>query len=190
MHKEVAGLYDTRRTFAAAGPSGYTPQIMSVEGSVGRVIEAAAALGVNISVLRFPEGTKTAAAAAAAVGCPVAAIVKSLVFVVDEEPVVALVPGDRRLDPDRLATVAAGKEVRRAGLDEARAATGFVAGGTPPFGYPTPLRVFADLQLKRHDRLWAAAGTPTTVFSMTVLDLERIGEPVWADLAERETRIR
>jgi Cys-tRNA(Pro) deacylase len=152
--------------------------------SVGRVIEAAAALGVSISVKRFPEGTKTAADAAAAVGCPVAAIVKSLVFVVDEEPVVALVPGDRRLDPDRLAAVAGGKEVRRAGLDEARAATGFVVGGTPPFGYPKPVRVFADLQLKRQDPVWAAAGTPTTVFPITIPELDQICRPVWSDITE------
>jgi prolyl-tRNA editing enzyme YbaK/EbsC (Cys-tRNA(Pro) deacylase) len=152
--------------------------------SVGRVIEAAAALGVPISVRRFSEGTKTAADAAAAIGCPVAAIVKSLVFVVDEEPVVALVPGDRRLDLARLAVEAGGQEARRASLDEARAATGFVAGGTPPFGYATPLRVFADVQLKRHDRVWAAAGTPTTVFPITIPELDHIGRPVWSDLTE------
>lgn len=147
------------------------------------MIEAAAELGVTISVQRFPEGTKTAADAAAAIGCPVAAIVKSLVFVVDEEPVVALVPGDRRLDLVRLATVAGGKEVRRAGLDEAKAATGFVAGGSPPFGYPTPIRVFADLQLKRHDPLWAAAGTPTSVFVVTIPDLGQVVRPVWFEVS-------
>jgi prolyl-tRNA editing enzyme YbaK/EbsC (Cys-tRNA(Pro) deacylase) len=88
----------------------------------------------------FPEGTKTAEDAARAVGCSVSAIVKSLVFVViddegSEEPVVALVPGDLRLDTDRLAAVAGATGSRRASLDEVRQATGFAAGGTPPFGH-------------------------------------------------------
>jgi prolyl-tRNA editing enzyme YbaK/EbsC (Cys-tRNA(Pro) deacylase) len=156
---------------------------MSGGGSVGRVIEAAAALGLDIAVQRFPEGTKTAADAAAAIGCPVAAIVKSLVFVVDEEPVVALVPGDKRLDPDLLAAAAGGGNVRRAGLEEVRAATGYAAGGTPPFGYLTPLRVFADVELKRQDPVWAAGGTPTTVFPISINDLDAVVQPTWADLS-------
>ena len=158
---------------------------MSVGGSVGRVIEAAAILGFSIAVRRFPEGTKTAAAAAAAIGCSVAAIVKSLVFMVDDRPVVALVPGDRRLEPGYLAELAGGKEVRRAGLDEARTATGFVAGGTPPFGYPQPLPVFADLALRRNDPVWAAAGTPDSVFSIRIAVLEKIVHPVWGHISEQ-----
>ncbi|MEX2624502.1 MAG: YbaK/EbsC family protein [Acidimicrobiia bacterium] len=156
---------------------------MSKNASTARVVQAAAARGLVIDVRHFPEGTKTASDAAAAIGCPVAAIVKALVFMVGEEPVVALVPGDRMLDPDRLAAVAGGVEVRRAGLDEARAATGFVAGGTPPFGYPKPLRVFADLQLKHNDQVWAAAGTPTTVFPIRTRDLDRVSKPVWGALS-------
>jgi len=156
---------------------------MSTGYSVSRVIEAGAALGLNIAVHRFPQGTKTATDAAAAIGCPVAAIVKSLVFFVDNEPVVALVPGDLRLNPDRLAELAGGKEARRAGLDEARVATGFVAGGTPPIGYPTPLRVFADPQLKRHDPVWAAAGTPDSVFPIRIAALEESVHPIWGDIS-------
>jgi prolyl-tRNA editing enzyme YbaK/EbsC (Cys-tRNA(Pro) deacylase) len=127
----------------------------------------------------FPEGTKTAEDAANAIGCHVSAIVKSLVFMVDEEPVVALVPGDLRLDTARLSEVAGGGEVRRASLDEVRDATGFAAGGTPPFGHATPLRVFADPALKRNDPVWAAAGTPTTVFPISISDLDRLASPVW-----------
>ncbi|HSM43999.1 MAG TPA: YbaK/EbsC family protein, partial [Acidimicrobiia bacterium] len=85
----------------------------------------------------FPEGTKTAEDAANAIGCEVAAIVKSLVFVVGDEPVVALVPGDLRLDTAKLSATAGGGEVRRATLDEVREATGFAAGGTPPCGHST-----------------------------------------------------
>ena len=133
------------------------------------------ALHTEISV--FPEGTKTAENAA--IGCPVSAIVKSLVFVVDDEAVVALVPGDLRLDTTRLAEAVGGVSARRASLDEVRAATGYAAGGTPPFGHARRLRVFADPALKRNDPVWAAAGTPTTVFPISISDLDRLASPVW-----------
>lgn len=130
----------------------------------------------------FPEGTKTADDAANAIGCPVAAIVKSLVFLVDEEPVVALVPGDLRLDPAKLSQAAGRGRVRRATLDDVREATGFAAGGTPPFGHARELRVFADPALKRNDPVWAAAGTPTTVFPIAIAELDRLSRPTWLDL--------
>ena len=135
------------------------------------------ALDAEIRV--FPEGTKTAEDAAKAVGCPVSAIVKSLVFVVDDEPVVALVPGDLRLDTSRLAEAAGGESARRASLEEVREATGYAAGGTPPFGHARQLRVFADPELRRNDPVWAAAGTPTTVFPISLSDLDRLASPVW-----------
>jgi Cys-tRNA(Pro) deacylase len=149
-----------------------------------RVIAAGAALGVDVDVHVFPEGTKTSADAAAAIGCELSAIVKSLVFVVDDEPVIALLPGDLRLDTAKLAAAVGGSEARRAGLDEAREATGYAAGGTPPFGHPRPLTVLADQRLRRHDILWAAAGTPTTVFPLSLDDLIRASGARWADLAE------
>lgn len=148
-----------------------------------KVVEAAAGAGLKIEVREFPDGTKTAADAAAAIGCAVAAIVKSLVFTVDGEAVVALVPGDRRLDTGALAEVAGGGDVGRADLDTVRRATGYAAGGTPPFGHATSVRVFADLALERHDPLWAAAGTPTTVFPISPVDLDRLVAPVWAELS-------
>jgi prolyl-tRNA editing enzyme YbaK/EbsC (Cys-tRNA(Pro) deacylase) len=115
----------------------------------------------------------------------VAAIVKSLVFVLitedgSEEPVLALVPGDLRLDLDALATVAGAASTRRATLEEVRDATGYAAGGTPPFGHETPIRVFADPALRRNDPVWAAGGTPTTVFPISVEDLDRLARPEWA----------
>ncbi|MGH8916540.1 MAG: YbaK/EbsC family protein [Acidimicrobiia bacterium] len=143
----------------------------------------------RLDVRVFPEGTKTAQDAANAIGCPVSAIVKSLVFVVEaddesEEPVVALVSGDLRLDTAALAEVAGATRSRRATLDEVREATGYAAGGTPPFGHAGPIRVFADLRLRRNDPLWAAAGTPTTVFPISPTDLDRLAKPVWADITE------
>ncbi len=130
----------------------------------------------------FPEGTKTAEDAARAVGCDVAAIVKSLVFKVDGEPVLALVPGDERLDLRKLAAIAGGSTAARASLDEVRAATGFAAGGTPPFGHATPVRIFAAESLKRHDPVWAAAGTPMSVFPISIADLDRLASPLWAEI--------
>jgi prolyl-tRNA editing enzyme YbaK/EbsC (Cys-tRNA(Pro) deacylase) len=163
---------------------------MPLPSSSVRVVEAAARLGLDLAVSEFPEGTKTAVDAAAAIGCPVAAIVKSLVFVIhhgdppSEEHVVALVPGDRRVDVGKLMVLAGGDRSRRATLDEARSATGYAAGGTPPFGHARPLRVFADEALRRNDPVWAAAGTPTTVFPISLADLDRATGPVWGDLAE------
>lgn len=136
-------------------------------------------LDFEADVRVFPEGTKTAQDAARAVGCPVAAIVKSLVFLVDDEPVVALVPGDLRLDTTALADAAGGSKASRASLDQVREATGFAAGGTPPFGHASELRVFADPALKRNDPVWCAAGTPTTVFPISIFDLDRLANPTW-----------
>ena len=131
----------------------------------------------------FPDGTKTAIEAARAVGCRPSEIVKSLVFEVDGEAVLALVPGDRNLQPVRLAEAAGGGKARRASLDRVKEATGFAAGGTPPFGHTRPLRVFADQALRRHDPVWAAAGTPTTVFPISLRDLDRMTRPQWCELS-------
>lgn len=162
-----------------------SPAMTDLPAATHRLQAVAARSGLVMDVRRFPAGTKTATQAAVAVGCDVAAIVKSLVFVVDDEPVVALVPGDHRLDTERLARAAGGTRARRATLDEVREATGFAAGGTPPFGYPRPLRVFADPLLARNDPVWAAAGTPDTVFPVSVPELLRISRAVEAEIAER-----
>jgi prolyl-tRNA editing enzyme YbaK/EbsC (Cys-tRNA(Pro) deacylase) len=127
--------------------------------------------GLSMEVREFPEGTKTAEAAARAVGCEVGQIVKSLVFMADGEPFVALTSGANRADTARLAGVLEVAEVRRANPDEARDATGFAIGGTPPFGYPQPLRVLMDRDLLGYDLLWAAAGTPRAVFPIRPDDL-------------------
>ncbi|HEY7703545.1 MAG TPA: YbaK/EbsC family protein [Acidimicrobiia bacterium] len=156
---------------------------MPLPGSTLKVVDAAREAGLQIDVSEFPDGTKTASEAAAAIGCPVGAIVKSLVFMVDDWPVLALVPGDRRLDPDLLAGAAQGAEVRRATLDEVRSFTGFAAGGTPPFGHAGRLKIFADVALRRHDPVWAAAGTPTTVFEISLESLEMVSRPTWVALS-------
>ncbi len=73
--------------------------------------------------------------------------------------------------------------MRRATPDEAREATGFAVGGTPPFGHARDLPVYADDALRRHDPVWAAGGTPTTVFPISLVDLERVATPVWGELS-------
>lgn len=153
--------------------------------SIERVKQAARAAGLEIEVVEFPDAVRTATQAADAVGCEVSRIVKSLVFVVGHEHVMALVPGDKRLDTAKLAGAAGYQGVAsRASLDDVRAVTGFVAGGTPPFGHTSEIRVFSDLGLRRHDSVWAAAGTPHTVFELAVGDLDRIAAPHWADISE------
>jgi prolyl-tRNA editing enzyme YbaK/EbsC (Cys-tRNA(Pro) deacylase) len=149
-----------------------------------RVVSAGAALGIAVEPRVFPEGTKTSADAAAAIGCEVSQIVKSLVFMVDDRPVLALLRGDQRLDTGRLAAAVDGSVARRATLDEARQATGYAPGGTPPFGHTRPLTVLADEGLRLHDELWAAAGTPTTVFPIGLADLIRAAGARWAVVAE------
>lgn len=129
------------------------------------MVAAASAHGIDVEVRAFPQGTRTAEDAAAAIGCDVAQIVKSLVFVVDDAPVLAMVGGADRLDERRLALAAGADEVRRANADEVRQATGYAVGGVPPFGHATPLRSFVDDALLAHDVVWAAAGTPTHVFA-------------------------
>ena len=128
---------------------------------------AARRLGLSLDVRRFPEGTRTAQDAARAVGCDIGQIVKSLVFVADGEPFLALTSGANRADPSRLAAGLQAATVRRATAEEVREATGYAIGGTPPFGHPRPLRVLVDRDLLGHHEVWAAAGTPETVFPMT-----------------------
>ncbi len=141
--------------------------------AIDRFVEAARARGLDPDVRRFPEGTKTAEAAALAVGCDVAQIVKSLVFMADDRPVLALTSGKNRVDPARLAIVAGVAGVRRASPEEARDATGFAVGGTPPFGHGSRVRTFLDEGLLAFDEVWAAAGTPDSVFPLTPADLLR-----------------
>jgi prolyl-tRNA editing enzyme YbaK/EbsC (Cys-tRNA(Pro) deacylase) len=147
------------------------------------VVAAAAEAGVGLAVEEFPAGTRTAADAAAAVGCDVAQIVKSLVFLVDGEPVVALVSGPNRLSEARLSAAAGGGAVGRADADAVRAATGFPIGGVPPFAHRRVLRTFVDRDLLALDVVWAAAGTPRHVFPIAPGDLVRLSGATPADLA-------
>jgi Cys-tRNA(Pro) deacylase len=145
-----------------------------MSGAVDRFVEAARVAGIEPAVRRFPEGTKTALDAAAAIGCDPAQIVKSLVFMADDRPILALTSGANRANTERLAELAGASSVRRATPEEAREATGFAVGGTPPFGHPEPVRTFVDETLLKLPEIWAAAGTPDSVFPLTPADLLRV----------------
>lgn len=153
--------------------------------SAQRVADAAAVRGLSVEIVTFAESTRTAEDAAAAIGCTVGQIVKSLVFSVDGRPVMALVSGSNQLDTRKLAGLlgVSRKKVQRADADLVRTATGFAIGGVPPFGHATVMDVFIDRDLAQHDVIWAAAGTPNTVFRITPDELNQASGGVVADLA-------
>lgn len=155
--------------------------------NVARVVAAASQAGLKIEVERFPEGTRTAADAARAVGCDVAQIVKSLVFMADDAPILALASGANRVDPRRLGEALGASDVRRADGDQARAATGFAIGGIPPFGHDRPLLVLIDRDLMSNERLWAAAGLPDAVFAIAPDALVRASGGRVVELADSTT---
>lgn len=141
--------------------------------SARKVAGAALDRGLTIEVVEFDETTRTAPDAANAIGCQVAQIVKSLIFIANGEPVVALVSGANRLDERKLAALRgiSRKKVKRPDADTAKTITGFSIGGVPPFGHTSALPVYVDEDLTRFDVVWAAAGTPFAVFSITPADL-------------------
>jgi Cys-tRNA(Pro) deacylase len=153
-----------------------------VHPNVSRVVSAAKERGLDIDTKRFPEGTKTAADAAAAIGVTVGQIVKSLVFGVDGEIVMALVSGSNQLDEKKLALAAGGAKCARVDADAVREATGFPIGGVPPFGHATQLRVFVDPDLLQYDEVWAAAGTWNDNFGAAPADIVRVAGGVVTDL--------
>ena len=147
-----------------------------------RVVAAAAAAGLTVEVRHFPEGTRTAADAAAAIGVDVGQIVKSLVFAVDGALVLAYVSGANQLDERKLAAAAGGRKCSRADADAVRVATGYAIGGVPPFGHKTHLRVFIDPDLLQWPEVWAAAGTWNDVFPIVPNDLVRASGAAVTDL--------
>ena len=153
-----------------------------VHPNVSRVVSAAKERGLEINTRRFPEGTKTAADAAAAIGVTVGQIVKSLVFGVDGEIVMALVSGSNQLDEKKLALAAGGAKCARVDADAVREATGFPIGGVPPFGHSTQLRVFVDPDLLQYDEVWAAAGTWNDNFGAAPAESVRVAGGVVTDL--------
>ena len=164
--------------------SGLPETAPPVPAAVQRVLAAAEALGVEVAWRRFPEGTRTAADAAAAIGCDVAAIVKSIVLMSDQGPLLVLTSGRNRVDYGKAGGALGRTGVRRADADEARAATGFAIGGTPPFGHPQPVATLCDRDLLSYDPVWAAAGTPDSVFPIAAEQLVAVTGAQVADVVE------
>ena len=126
-----------------------------------KVAERLRAAGLDVEVQELDASTRTAEEAAAAAGCELGQIVKSLVFADGCGPVLVLCAGDRRVD-----TALVGDGVRRASPDEVRESTGFAIGGVPPLGHEREVRTVVDESLRRFATVWCAAGTPRAVFEV------------------------
>lgn len=144
--------------------------------TAARFAESARSLGLDIEIRQFDATTRTAGDAANAVGCSVGQIVKSLVFLVDGEPTLALVSGPNRLDEKKLAALCGvgKKKVKRADADKVREVTGFSIGGVPPFAHASRLKTFIDEDFFQFDVVWAAGGTSNAVFPIAPDDLVRV----------------
>jgi len=150
-----------------------------------RVMQSAIANGVAPRMRGFPEGTRTSADAARAVGCELGAIAKSLVFEVDGTPVLVLCSGDRRVDETKLAALRGGSIAKPASRDRVLEITGYPAGGTPAMGHRTRLDVVADVSLARYGYVWSAGGTVDTVYPVALERLVAASAARWADISTR-----
>jgi prolyl-tRNA editing enzyme YbaK/EbsC (Cys-tRNA(Pro) deacylase) len=147
-----------------------------LSSSAQRVQDALTALGFGTrQVVELPDSTRTAAEAAAAIGCTAAQIAKSLVFKgrTSGDAILVIASGANRVNTQRIAALV-GEAIDKPDADYVREKTGFVIGGVPPVGHSTPLITFVDEDLRQFDEIWAAAGTPRAVFRLTPDDLEKM----------------
>lgn len=140
--------------------------------------------GFHPEIEEFPEGTKTAADAADALGCDVAQIASSIVLMADDEPVAVVTSGANRVDLETVAEYVGADGARMADADEVKAATGYSIGGVPPVCHDGDPRVLFDETLLEHERVWAAAGTPDAVWPSEPGDLAEMADADVADVAE------
>ncbi len=163
---------------AGMAPSQGGPDFAGLPPRSRLVAEALHAAGAEQSaraIRELPDSARTAAEAAAAVGCEVGAIANSLVFVTEAaRPVLVLTSGSHRVDTGALAARLGVAALSRASAAQVREATGQAIGGVAPLGHPAPLRTVVDVTLADHPRIWAAAGTPHTVFPTTYEELVRV----------------
>ena len=138
---------------------------------------------INSAVVEFEQPTRTSAEAAAAIGCTVAEIAKSVVFrtKASNQAVVVVASGDNRVCEEKVAGLV-GEKLGRANADFVRESTGFVIGGVPPLGHVNPVRMFLDVDLQRFQTIWAAAGTPFSVFPLTPAELSQLTGAAWSDI--------
>jgi prolyl-tRNA editing enzyme YbaK/EbsC (Cys-tRNA(Pro) deacylase) len=148
-------------------------------------LQVQAALGPDFQVVEFEASTRTSEDAAAAIGCSVAEIAKSLVFrTAAGKPVLVIASGTNRVDEKKVRALL-GEKIERADADFVRSATGYAIGGVPPLAHATQPVVLIDRDLEAFTFLWAAAGTPNAVFRITPADLVRLTQGQVADVARR-----
>lgn len=157
----------------------------ALKASAGRVQAALAERGLDFEVREFPESTRSAAEAAAAIGCSVGQIAKSLVFrgTTSDRPVLVVASGSNRVD-ERKVAAAIGEPIGRADAAFVRVRTGFAIGGVPPLGHLEPPLVVLDRDLLAHDEVWAAAGTPNAVFRLPPAALPQVAGGAFADVRQ------
>ena len=156
-----------------------------LSSSAQKVQDMLYALGFSSRVVELPDSTRTAKEAAQAIGCQVAQIVKSLVFrgKHSNKPLLVVASGTNRVNEQRLRDLV-GEPIEKAGAEFVRQRTGFVVGGVPPIGHTQTLATYIDHDLLAYDEVWAAAGTPNSVFPIGPHDLVRITGGSVADVAE------
>ncbi|HUS94706.1 MAG TPA: YbaK/EbsC family protein [Patescibacteria group bacterium] len=155
-----------------------------VHAQAAKVAQSALDLGLALEIIEFDQTTHTAEEAASAIGCQVGQIVKSLLFLVNKKPVMALISGGNRLDEDKLAGLcdANRKQVKRADADLVKEITGFTIGGVPPFGHTSIFPLFLDEELMAFGQVWAAAGTPRAVFAIAPATLAQLSKATISNL--------
>ncbi|GIW13325.1 MAG: aminoacyl-tRNA deacylase [Tepidiforma sp.] len=151
-----------------------------------RVAEALRALGLPDRVRVFEQSTATAEEAAAAAGCSVGQIIKTLFFLAEGRPTMVLMAGDRQVDTARLAQIlgVGRKRLKMGTREEVRQFTGYEVGGVAPVGWLQPADVVVDASLRRFETAWAAAGTPNAVFETGVEALAAALGGQWAEVAK------
>lgn len=154
-------------------------------GGIQRLHSRMGEAGLDFDIREFPASTRTAAEAAEAIGCTIAQIAKSLVFRGRDSrrAILAVASGVNRVDLGRLGEIV-GETLEKADAAFVREATDYAIGGVPPFGHPHPIATVIDSDLLRHDEIWAAAGTPRSVFRLTPAQLVDITGGTVADIAE------
>lgn len=186
LHVDSLPIEDhDQRVAWVATESGVHRTGVPVAESTQRFLSGAISRGIAPDIHRFPEGTRTSADAAAAVGAELGEIAKSILFIVDGEPVLVIASGDSRINENKLARWAGSRTARIASLEEVRDVTGFVAGGTPAVGLSKSVRVVADGGLARYRWLWSAGGTPDTVYPVALDRLVAASGARWAEVTDR-----
>jgi prolyl-tRNA editing enzyme YbaK/EbsC (Cys-tRNA(Pro) deacylase) len=154
---------------------------------VSEVVRVLRAAGVPGEVRRLPQSARTAAAAAGQLGVDVGAIANSLVFDVDGVPLLVLTSGAHRVDEAQVAGLLGVPRISRATPDFVRRHTGQPIGGVAPVGHPEPIGTLVDIELARHEQVWAAAGHPHTVFPTSFAELLRLTDGTAAEVGPGPT---